>query len=87
MKSFEDSWKENRHVFESTKNLAKAMYLDGQQSKQSEVDELQKRVDEALREMKHQLGDEGYYDMQRPDYDAMMYSLRNIKDILKGDQS
>ena len=46
MKSFDDSWKENRHVFESTKNLAKAMYLDGQQSRQAEVDELQKRVKE-----------------------------------------
>ena len=44
---FEDSWKKNRHVFESTKSLAKVMYLDGQQSKQDEVDELQKRIDEA----------------------------------------
>lgn len=46
--SFEDSWKENRHVFESTRNLAKVMYLDGAQSRQVEVDELQKRVDDAL---------------------------------------
>lgn len=45
-KSFDDSWKENRHIFESTKNLAKAMYLDGQQSKQAEVDDLKKRIDE-----------------------------------------
>ena len=33
--------------------------------------------------MKNQLGDEDYYDMERPDYDAMLYALRNIKDILK----
>ena len=44
---FEDSWKKNRHVFGSTKSLAKVMYLDGQQSKQDDVDELQKRIDEA----------------------------------------
>ena len=43
---FEDSWKENRHVCESTKNLAKVMYLDGQKSKQSEIEDLQKRVKE-----------------------------------------
>ena len=43
---FEDSWKENRHVCDSTKNLAKVMYLDGQKSKQSEIEDLQKRVKE-----------------------------------------
>lgn len=40
MDEFEEAWKENRHVWESTKNLAKAMYLAGQQSRQAEVDEL-----------------------------------------------
>lgn len=49
-------------------------------------DELQSRVDEALIEMKNQLGDEDFCDMQRPDYDAMLYALRNIKDILKGNK-
>lgn len=44
MKSFDDSWRENRHIFESTKNLAKAMYLDGQQSKQAEIDELKREM-------------------------------------------
>ncbi len=52
------------------------------QSQQAKIDELQVRVDEALIEMKNQLGDEDYYDMERPDYDAMLYALRNIKDIL-----
>lgn len=45
MDKFEEAWKQNRHVWESTKNLAKAMYLSGQQSQQAKVDELQKRVD------------------------------------------
>ena len=40
MDKFEEAWKENRHVWESTKNLAKAMYLAGQQSRQAEVDQL-----------------------------------------------
>ncbi|WP_010117373.1 hypothetical protein [Acinetobacter sp. P8-3-8] len=40
MDEFEEAWKENRHVWESTKNLAKAMYLAGQQSRQAEVDQL-----------------------------------------------
>ena len=53
MKSFDDAWKENRHVWESTKNLAKAMYLDGQQSKQAEVDELRKRIDDAIYDLQH----------------------------------
>lgn len=52
----------------------------------AERDELQSRVDEALIEMKNQLGDEDFCDMQRPDYDAMLYALRNIKDILKGNK-
>ena len=54
------------------------------QSQQAKIDELQGRIDEVLIEMKNQLGDEDFYDMERPDYDAMLYALRNIKDILKG---
>ena len=50
---------------------------------QIKCDELQARIDEVLIEMKNQLGDEDFYDMKRPDYDAMLYALRNIKDILK----
>ena len=49
----------------------------------AKIDELQARIDEVLIEMKNQLGDEDFYDMERPDYDAMLYALRNIKDILK----
>lgn len=39
MDKFEEAWKENRHVWESSKNLAKAMYLAGQQSRQAELDQ------------------------------------------------
>ena len=52
----------------------------------TKCDELHARIDEALIEMKNQLGDEDYYGMERPDYDAMLYALRNIKDILKGNK-
>lgn len=45
MEKFEEAWKENRHVWESTKNLAKAMYLAGEEAQQAKLDELQKRVD------------------------------------------
>lgn len=51
MSGFDDAWKENRHVWESTKNLAKAMYLAGTQSRQAEIDELQKRVNEHNRKL------------------------------------
>lgn len=69
MKSFEDSWKENRHVFESTRNLAKAMYLDGQQSKQAEVDELRKEFDDFKLRAHHisvqRLDIEAFYDYEK----------------------
>lgn len=45
MDKFEEAWKENRHVWESSKNLAKAMYLAGQQSRQAEVEEKDKRIE------------------------------------------
>lgn len=40
MDKFEEAWKQNRHVWESTKNLAKAMYIAGKQSQQAKVEEL-----------------------------------------------
>lgn len=43
---FEEAWKQNRHVWESTKCLAQAMYLAGEKHQQPKVDELQKRVDD-----------------------------------------
>lgn len=46
---FEEAWKQNRHVWESTKCLAQAMYLAGQESQQSKVDELQLKLSEDSR--------------------------------------
>lgn len=34
-KDFEKSWQENRHIWESTKNLAKAMFYAGQAKAQA----------------------------------------------------
>lgn len=78
MKSFDDAWKENRHVWESTKNLAKAMYLAGAQSRQSEVDELKKRIDDALRES------EDFCNFG--DGESAMSFCNEIINILKGEQ-
>lgn len=50
MDKFEEAWKENRHVWESSKNLAKAMYLADQQSRQAEVDEY-KMVSESIEDL------------------------------------
>ena len=43
---FEEAWKQNRHVWESTKCLAQAMYLAGEQHQQSKIDELQANFDQ-----------------------------------------
>lgn len=45
---FSNSWKENRNKFDFTKDLAKAMYEAGQQSKQDEIDALKEKIDSAL---------------------------------------
>lgn len=72
------------------KDFEYEQYINGAwyawQEQQAKIDELQARIDGALIEMKNQLGDEDFCDMQRPDYDAMLYALRNIKDILKGNK-
>lgn len=44
MDKFEEAWKQNRHVWESTKNLAKAMYLAGEEAQQAKVEELQTQL-------------------------------------------
>lgn len=45
MDKFEEAWKQNRHVWESTKNLAKAMYLAGEEVQQAKVDELEQELE------------------------------------------
>lgn len=51
MKSFDEFFKENFEdgLSDPSKYILKFTFEAGQQSKQAEVDELQKRVDEALR--------------------------------------
>ena len=45
-------WDEDNYASENTE-LAKDFFEAGQQSKQSEIDELQKRIDEALKELEY----------------------------------
>ena len=65
MKSFDElarfhglsliKWDEDNYASENTQ-LAKDFFEAGQQSKQAEVDELQKRIDEALHEADESCG-------------------------------
>ena len=48
---FEEAWNQNRHVWESTRCLAQAMYFAGEQHQQSKVDELEHKA--KLRESDH----------------------------------
>ena len=48
---FNNLWKENRNKFDFTKDLAKAMYEAGQQSKQAEIDALKSKVQELWTEL------------------------------------
>jgi|GEM_PF-4375838 len=66
---FEEAWKQNRHVWESTKCLAQAMYLAGEQHQQPKVDALTLQV----AEMKSRLND-AYTDGQ-----SAMYTARQSK--------
>lgn len=76
MKSF-DEWfgeaSQNRLFWESPSKASKMGFEAGQQSKQAEVDELQKRIDGALKELELL----NYYRTGNSD---------NAINILKGDQ-
>ena len=83
MKSFDElarfhglslmKWDEDNYASENTE-LAKDFFKAGQQSKQAEVDELQKRIDDALKELEYI----HFYKTQ---------NSNNAIKILKGDQS
>lgn len=47
-KSFDEWWEENYMIVSSDRTEAEGIYNLGQQSKQAEIDELQKRIDEAI---------------------------------------
>lgn len=83
MKSF-DEWKEEQERIHNDYDAENAWYA-GQQSKQAEVDELQKRVDEISNHV------EINYDENRDDDSHSYWSgynqaLRELFEILKGDQ-
>lgn len=84
--NFDEWFEKNGELYRELTSDERYLFEAGQQSQQAKIDELQARVDEALIEMKNQLGDEDYDNLERPEYDAMLYALRNIKDILKGSQ-
>ena len=73
-KSFDEWWSEcKKNGFVPTfSDVASNAFKAGQQSKQAEVDELQKRIDKAVEHI------EGYYGV---------VELSMIVDILRGDQS
>jgi len=51
MKSFDEWWEENYMMVSADMTEAEDIYNLGQQSKQAEVDELRKRIDDALNVM------------------------------------
>jgi hypothetical protein len=73
MKSF-DEWKEEQERIHNDYDAENAWYA-GQQSKQAEVDELQKRIDEAI------------YDLQHIESAMWEEQVEHVLMILKGDQS
>ena len=67
-------------------DLYKSLYEEGQQSKQVEIDHLQKRIDEISNHL------EINYDENRDDYSHIYWSgynqaLRELSEILKGEQT
>ena len=78
MKSFDEWINENGFNFRPEQyDLYKYLYEAGQQSKQAEVDELQKRIDGALKSSKE------FYDFG--DGESAMAFCNEIMNILKGD--
>ena len=76
-------WDEDNYASENTE-LAKDFFEAGQQSKQAEIDELQKRIDEISNHV------EINYDENRDDdihsyWSGYNQALRELFEILKGD--
>lgn len=74
MKSFDEWYKEAKKLNDDGFS-AKDFFEAGQQSKKSEVDELRKRIDEAMK-----------YVSESPLKDVSRRAMINFMDILKGDQ-
>lgn len=75
MKSFDEWWKiESLNTFDYPKEAAESGFEAGQQSKQAEVDELRKRIDDALK-----FSSDAHSDLN--------IGMLKMAEILKGDQS
>lgn len=79
MKSFDEWWEENYMILSADRTEAEDIYNIGAQSRQAEIDELNKRICEVLIEIE---GDD-FVDV-RVDY---AHQIRSIRKILKGNQS
>lgn len=77
MKSFDEFFKENFEdgLSDPSKYILKFTFEEGRQSKQAEVDELRKRIDEAI------------YDLQHIESAMWEEQVEHVLMILKGDQS
>ena len=77
MSSFDEWWEENYMMLSADRTEAEDIYNIGAQSRQSEVDELKKRIDEAIKEIQDESWSDEYGDNQAP-------TFKLIK-ILKGE--
>ena len=77
MKSFDGFFEENFEdgLSDPSKYILKFTFEAGQQSKQAEVDELQKRIDEVI------------YDLQHIESAMWGEQVEHVLMVLKGDQS
>lgn len=89
MKSFDEFFKENFEYGLSSpaKNIIKFTFEAGQQSKQAEVDELRKRIDDALDVIYKEKSAVECDNYKGADADLIIGVGYELHKILKGDQS
>ena len=68
MKSFDEWWEENYMMLSAYRTEAEDIYNIGAQSRQSEVDELKKRIDAAIKEIQDESWSDEYGDNQAPTF-------------------
>ena len=81
--SFEEQWDNDGFLSNCSMQDAKHFYESGAASRQAKVDELQKRIESITETLIDHL-DYEYDELDCPSYDAMLYALREVKEILKG---
>lgn len=77
MKSFDEFWNEFAIGLNADENEAQAIYEEGAQSRQAEIDELKKRIDDALNKFKD------FYSFG--DGESCMAFCNEIINVLKGE--